>query len=334
MIILFSETKDFSTNKVIDWLIYWKKNYKRHNGMAENDIELDFNKSIFSIHIEDKYNSLVITSPNQDISNGIKSIWYRRPYKGVEDFYSPFLKNIAGISIDVFNKLLKSHFTILKDLIIQFYSQSKVLGSYQITGLNKPQVLIKASNHGLSIPNTLITNSFNELQSFFDRNEKKIICKPLYEGIFDFPKNRNYGFAEGTNLIDDISTFRKEFATSLFQEYIEKEYEIRIVFLNNNLYSMCIFRQNNSKTMVDFRNYDEKRPNRMIPYLLKASEAQKIRNLMADIGLNMGSIDLIKARNGKFYFLEINPVGQYDFVSYHCNYHIHREIAKFLTDEK
>lgn len=72
----------------------------------------------------------------------------------------------------------------------------------------------------------------------------------------------------------------------------------------------------------------------MIPYLLKASEAQKIRNLMADIGLNMGSIDLIKARNGKFYFLEINPVGQYDFVSYHCNYHIHREIAKFLTDEK
>lgn len=334
MIILFSETKDYSTNKVIDWLIYWGEKYKRHNGVAEHEMEIDFSKSLFSIQIENEYNCLNIQSIDLKISTGIKSLWYRRPYKGVEDFFKPFSKNIAGIHSVVFNKLLRSHYTILKDLIIHFYNQSKVLGSYQITGLNKPHVLMKASYCGLDIPNTLITNTFTELQSFFVNNRGKIICKPLYEGIFDFPKNRNYGFAEGTNLIEDISLFQKEFAPTLFQEYIEKEYEIRVVFLNSRLYSMCIFSQSNTKTMIDFRNYDEKMPNRMIPYLLNETVAQKIRNLMADIGLNMGSIDLIKARNGKFYFLEINPVGQYDFVSYHCNYNIHRVIAKFLTDEE
>jgi ATP-GRASP peptide maturase of grasp-with-spasm system len=334
MILLFSELNDFSTNKVIDWLIYWKKKHIRHNGVSENDSEIDFRKYVYTIRIENEFNEMNISKGNRCFSNGIKSIWFRRPYNGVEDFYYPLFKKKSIIPIAIINKQLKSHFTILKDLLIQFYSQSKVLGSYQILGLNKPKVLIKASIHGLNIPKTLITNSFIELQSFFEINKRKIICKALYEGIFDFPRNQNYGFKEGTTLIENINAFKKDFATTLFQEYIEKEYEIRIVFLNNILYSMCIFSQNNTKTMIDFRNYDEKKPNRMIPYILDESVAQKIRNLMADIGLNMGSIDLIKARNGKFYFLEINPVGQYDFVSYHCNYHIHREIAKFLTNEK
>jgi len=334
MIIIFSEKKDYSTNKVIDWLIYWNQKYKRYNGLAEDEVEIDFNKAMFSAQIEDDNASLNISIEGQSISNGIKSVWFRRPNKGVDDFYRPILKNNSGIPRVVFNSLLKSHFTIFKDLLVQFYLQFKNLGSYSITGLNKPKVLLLASKHGLNIPKTLITNSTNELRRFFESNNQKIICKPLYEGMFYFQKNKNYGFGEGTNLIEDINVFGEKFAPSLFQECIKKEYEIRIVFLNNNLYSMCIFSQNNTKTMIDFRNYDEKKPNRMIPYLLVDSEAQKIRNLMADIGLNMGSIDLIKAQNGKYYFLEINPVGQYDFVSYHCNYHIHREIAEFLSDEK
>ncbi|MDO9254630.1 MAG: hypothetical protein Q7U54_03885 [Bacteroidales bacterium] len=53
---------------------------------------------------------------------------------------------------------------------------------------------------------------------------------------------------------------------------------------------------------------------------------------MKKLKLNMGSIDIIKSIEGKYYFLEINPVGQYDFVSFHCNYNIHMEIAKYLSD--
>jgi len=335
MILLFSEKRDFSTNKVIDWLIYWKQIYLRHNGVSDNDSEIDFQKTIHCIHIENDYNNCDISRGDQLVSKEVKSVWYRRPYNGVEDFYIPLSRKKTSIPVVVINKQLKSHFKILKDLIITFFSTSKVLGSYYITSLNKPTVLLKARKHGLNIPNTLITNSLSDLKSFFECNNKKIICKALHEGIFNFPKkNPNFGFAEATNLIEDISFVPKKFATSLFQEYIEKDYELRIVFLNNNLYSMCIFSQNNPKTMIDFRNYDEKRPNRMIPYLLDDTEAQKIRSLMDDIGLNIESIDLIKARDEKYEFLEFKPVGHNDFVSYHCNYHIHHEIAEFLTNEK
>lgn len=97
---------------------------------------------------------------------------------------------------------------------------------------------------------------------------------------------------------------------------------------------MSIFSQNNNKTKIDFRNYDFKKPNRMVPYRIDETLKQKLTSLMKEVCLNMGSIDLLKSKNGKIYFLEINPVGQYGFVSESCNYNIDREIAKFLIDEK
>lgn len=55
---------------------------------------------------------------------------------------------------------------------------------------------------------------------------------------------------------------------------------------------------------------------------------------MKDVGLNTGPIDLIRGLDDKYYFLEINPVGQYGFISKPCNYDIDYEIFNFLTNEK
>ena len=51
------------------------------------------------------------------------------------------------------------------------------------------------------------------------------------------------------------------------QEYIEKQFEIRVFFFNEMLFSMAIFSQNDMKTKVDFRNYNSERPNRCIPFV-------------------------------------------------------------------
>jgi len=50
---------------------------------------------------------------------------------------------------------------------------------------------------------------------------------------------------------------------------------------------------------------------------------------MTELGLTSGSLDFIK--NGeKFYFLEVNAIGQFGNVSFHCNYNLDYEIAKSL----
>ena len=48
--------------------------------------------------------------------------------------------------------------------------------------------------------------------------------------------------------------------------------------------------------------------------------------------LNTGSIDMIKCKSGKYYFLEINPCGIYEGISNACNYNLNKKIAEWLIN--
>ena len=49
------------------------------------------------------------------------------------------------------------------------------------------------------------------------------------------------------------------------------------------------------------------------------------------IGLNTGSIDMILTPEGDYYFLEVNPVGQFGMISHPCNFYLEEKVANFLT---
>lgn len=120
-------------------------------------------------------------------------------------------------------------------------------------------------------------------------------------------------------------------SSSVFQEKLDKELEIRTFFLNGKCYSMAIFSQLDSQTSVDFRKYNLTTNNRNVPYQLSRMLEEKITKLMDELKLNTGSIDIIKTKDGRYVFLEVNPVGQYGMTSFPCNYHLDRKIAEYLA---
>ena len=99
---------------------------------------------------------------------------------------------------------------------------------------------------------------------------------------------------------------------------------------------MAIFSSKNIKTQVDFRQYDDKLPNRNVPYKLKNTEISRIKKFMKMAKLETGSLDIICSTDNSMYFLEVNPLGQFGMVSGPCNYYIEKEIAERLIkkDEK
>jgi ATP-GRASP peptide maturase of grasp-with-spasm system len=130
-----------------------------------------------------------------------------------------------------------------------------------------------------------------------------------------------------------IKWLNPSFFPSLIQEEIEKEFEIRSFYIDGLFYSMAIFSQSDKLTKTDFRNYNYDKPNRCVPYLLPATVAHCLDSMMKDLQLNTGSIDLIKARNGRYYFLEVNPIGQFGMVSYTCNYYLEKVVARWLYNK-
>src|SRR5690606_30626160 len=108
-------------------------------------------------------------------------------------------------------------------------------------------------------------------------------------------------------------------------------YDVRVFYLDGACYAMAIFSQAERRTAADFRRYDPRRPTRFVPYSLAPELEQRLTGLMQTLGLDTGSIDLVRTVDGRDVFLEVNPNGQFGMVSGPCNYGLERRIAEHLV---
>jgi len=316
MILIISNTIEQSTSEVSEWLLYKKA---KHIIITENNAIKDvcfILKNTYISQIKLK------TINEQEIDfEYIDAVWYRRD--GLRfNLYTKIENKIVSENIN-------DEWIALKEFILQNFKTKKVLGRYSEKEINKLFVLKNAIMFGLEIPDTIVctNDAFVKTNYAFNR----IISKHISNIINFNIKDRNYS-------IKTIEINKEKlplvFFPSLFQNLIEKKYELRIFFINNKFYSMAIFSQEDDKTKIDFRNYNYIKPNRTVPFILPQHVKIKLKKLMESLNLNTGSIDMIVTPDDKFVFLEVNPYGQFGMVSYPCNYFIEKEIANFLIKKQ
>src|SRR5262249_49371797 len=132
--------------------------------------------------------------------------------------------------------------------------------------------------------------------------------------------DRNWGLYTQEITQEDLDAAPQKFFPTLLQERLEKAYEVRSFYLDGQFYSMAIFSQNDPKTRDDFRHYNCDRPNRYVPYRLPRETLVALQRFMDSAELTTGSVDLVRTPEGKLFFLEVNPGGQFGMVSQPCNY--------------
>jgi len=199
---------------------------------------------------------------------------------------------------------------------------------------NKLIQLYYAQKNHLKIPKTIITTSKNELETFMSPL-KEYIIKPITNQTA-FEDSGGYWQSTGTSLFTnaDLNNLNESFFPTLVQERIDKKYEIRTFFYEDNYWSMAMLTQKNDKTRLDYRNYDTETPNRRVPISIGETNLSKIRSTMNSLNLHTGSIDFIVDKNDELVFLEVNPTGQFGMVSSSCNYNIEKFIANKLINER
>lgn len=324
MILVLSEDRDYSTNQVLDWIKYYGKQYVRING--SNLITI---KGINIANTDVKV-KLEVELHNGEIavidSTEITAYWYRRGY-----FISKHedIQILDEIMQDELNAEVREQERSYLDYLNFFFVNNKRrLGNCEDNRTSKLKNLEIAKNIGISIPDTRIMVKKIDLQKFY-LEKGSLISKPASQGSA-------YGTMSNLNgltiLVDDnfIDDCEDTFFPTLFQERLDKKFELRCFYLNDEIYSMAIFSQNDNKTKVDFRNYNTKKPNRTVPIKLPEKIHSLLVHFMNKINMNCGSIDLIYTTNNKFVFLEVNPVGQFYQLSYPCNYQIEKKIAEYL----
>jgi len=324
MILIFSEECERTTDEVVQWLILNGKKFLRINREDEVRIlNVSPSKGIIEVEVNGRVFDLCQFS----------NIWYRR---------GSLAPNCVKVAISELGnqphrvqqvgQFLSNEWKILQHYMFFVLERKRgAIGSFSKSFINKPIVLSFAKECGLAIPETVITGNGSVL--YDELKCKPLITKPISEAV-TFRNADGSSSKMLTTSVQELSFDRdSEFFPSLVQHRIEKWIELRIFFVKDTYYSMAIFSQNNAKTSIDFRNYDDERPNRMVPFLLPQLVQKRLRNLMDKLGLDTGSIDMIVTPQKEYFFLEINPVGNIEMVSKNCNYPIEMEIAKYLAYE-
>ena len=314
MVYIVSEKDDITTDYVVEWLIALDQRFTRVNFETESQLNfLRLSNDSFSIKLNDIE------------ASKIKKIWHRRAYNSFtpkklrsSGFY-PYLKKEEEGFVKPIESILKNKI----DYVGSYISENE---NYKI------QHLLLAKSVGMLIPNTLITTKKEELLDFYFENNHSIITKDIRYSI-KINGTESKLVSGGTSIVSlkMIEKMEHSFSLSLFQNRIEKTYEARVFFFNERLYCMAILSQNDDKTSLDYRNYNREKPNRCIPLRLPFEIKTKVIEFIRKSNLRTGSIDIIIDKHNQYFFLEVNPQGQFDWVSQNCNYYIEKDIAEYLA---
>jgi ATP-GRASP peptide maturase of grasp-with-spasm system len=325
---IFSHSADYTTKLVLEWVDYLGKDFIRLNDerMDIRNIVINKDSYTYSFKIGNK-------EFQKDQTNGK---WFRGgKIRIANNVYDPslFEKNSRTSTESAILFLSNYSYAKLEFLTNEF---SDSLGTNAQGRYNKILALKNAREVGLDIPDTLITTSKESLLEFYKKHER-VITKSL-DLSFSSPAETNtegnrVKYMQYTNELPsaDLKKFPDTFALTLFQELVAKKLEIRVFYLMGQCYSIAIFSQQNSKTKIDYRRYDHEKMNRMIPIQLPSAIESKITDFMCLSNLNTGSIDIIYDTKNRFNFLEVNPIGQFGYVSDVCNYNLHKKIAECIA---
>jgi glutathione synthase/RimK-type ligase-like ATP-grasp enzyme len=188
--------------------------------------------------------------------------------------------------------------------------------------------LVRASQAGLKTPRTLISNDQAQARMFVDAlGEVQCAIKPLVAlGVTD---EHGYRLPLTTLLPRGHSLDSVAAAPTIFQPYVEKEFELRCVVIGEKIFAAKINSQATEATRTDWRAGQPDHEVFALPDDVEAS----IRRLTDSFGLNFASLDMIVTPEGEFVFLELNPNGQWLWLELELGLPLVASMADLLTTD-
>ena len=239
------------------------------------------------------------------------SIYYRKPtFEDLNDIYDVQYHNFSH----------GESYSLIEGIIEAFSGPCLSRPSILKRANNKILQLNIAKSCGFRMPQSVITNSRAMIDSIIA--DKKIV-KPIASGTII--KNGSKEFVQ-TNIFNPVfNTENLCYTPSYFQEFIDKDFEIRTTIVGSHISSVKI----ESRDRVDWR-----RPNNIVKYShfnLPEHIERSCIALLNQLELQFGCIDIL-VKNDEFYFLELNANGQWAWLEMDLNLKISNSIIGLLHD--
>ncbi len=320
ILILGSDSFEQGTDPVIDWLIASNASFLK--------ITLDdLFKKYAPLRID--VNQGKIYYNDRCLNDEVQVVWYRH-FDQKKQFVS---KQEHQFSMQL-NDELNSEIATFNRYFFESLKDKKWVSPLSNIQVNKLLMLNKAASKGLKVPESRILNTKDAVSAFLQECSNRLIIKQFSDvsrNYYLFEEKAYVSLVKGISN-EDALKLPTQFFPTLFQERLDTDFEIRVFYVDGQFFATAIVSEN-GYNVDDRKKFANDKNVHHLPYELPAEMKNKLSSFMKEEGLLMGGIDLVKCQDGKYYFLEVNPIGQYLFESNKCNFHIPKAIAEYLIKE-
>ncbi|MEK3820321.1 ATP-grasp domain-containing protein [Cytobacillus sp. FSL W8-0315] len=309
--LIISSKLDFTTDYICLELERRRLKYLRLNRDEFRNYEIIFNLNdlTLQVKIENKIYSL-----SEDT---LKAIYYRAPI---------FLRDIYQPDIDVEEQLYRSQWTaFIRNLTI--FEKVKWVNNPISTfkAENKLLQLKYAARTGFEIPRTLVTNSnnlnINPLENYIVKTIDTALLRTENKEAFIYSS-----VVKGSEVLDSyIST-----SPLVLQDYIHPKVDVRVTVIGDKVYPVKIEKDGEG---IDGDWRLEKYNISYIPFNLPQKIEQYCVEVVKALDLAFGGIDLIESE-GKYYFIEVNPTGEWAWLVDNADLKIYKGICDYLESKE
>ncbi len=231
-------------------------------------------------------------------------VWYRRPQKPTlsDEVHPEDQENIQREA----NFFYQTFWEVIAPHALWINSPAKARSA------NSKLLQLKIANEaGLNTPPFIISNYPKKIRDFFKVHQKEgVVYKPLTPLSWDEKDGMRTCYTTEIQIEDLQSDFTLGFAPGIFQQKIQKAYELRVTCFGNHIITAQIKSQDHPKGKTDWRRIPGKEL--MIePYELPETIKHQCICFMKKLGLLSGCLDFIVTPDHSYYFLEVNESGQF-----------------------
>jgi glutathione synthase/RimK-type ligase-like ATP-grasp enzyme len=171
-----------------------------------------------------------------------------------------------------------------------------------------------ARDAGFRISPTLFSHDPDQIAAFVGAHDAgKVVFKTLTPAWWQEPGIGNLTTSTSIvtpDLLDDRDALR--LCPGIYQVLIEKAAELRVTVMGDAVHCVEVLAGSLPGAAVDWRVGQHEM--RVRPFVLPAGVEEKCRAIVRGLGLAFGCIDLILGKDGGWYFLEVNEMGQFLWV--------------------
>jgi len=254
----------------------------------------------------------------------IKSVWYRSP--------AAFVLPVELSAGEQQHIRIEGKFGlggVLLSLPVRWVNRPDL----SATACYKPVQLVAAVRAGLTVADTLITNTGRAVHNFVAHHARdgggQVVTKMLASNSITETTGRSVAFTRSVGLNDLADLTGIESTTHLFQQRVPKAFDCRVVSIGKNLFGFAIFADSEVSKLDFRRDYQALRYDQIeVP----AEVAAGITALVTELGLLYAAIDFVVDTDGRWVFIgDVNPGGQYGWLEAATGAPLTDTLADLLT---